>query len=245
MAKPTAPESSETDLTPDAPRAGAASAAPRHRGVVSERARTGGLGAPEKRSTASLVVSVALHVVVGVALLELLTFGHGLSRFLGWNKQKPDVEERLTYVNTRQPKVPVKPTPTETQTPRLPAALSPNTLRFRAPTTGPVLGDPSPAAIATRADTGSGAGDGAKGVGALDPNLRGVRPGYSDVRVWRGQGSGSSGSGSVQRRTGAERLDSVMKYAITSVADSLDSLAMAQGKYVKKTAELDQDRCER
>ena len=81
------------------------------------------------------------------------------------------------------------------------------------------------------ADTGSGA---PADVGGLDPALRGVRPGYTDERVWRGVpgGQGGTGAGEVGP-TGdrADKLDSIMAGILTAARDSLDSIARAQGKY--------------
>jgi len=197
---------------------------------VSERARTGGQGTREPRSTKSLLISIGAHVVVGIALLQFLTFGHGLAGFLGLNKSAADREERLTFLSkakpqpVEKPKVAPKPKVTE----------SSDASRLRAPITGPELGVPAaapPEPVAARPDTGSGA-PGDKGVGALDPNLTGVKPGFTDVRVWRGSGGG--GAGVAPGRNGAEKLDSVMRWAITSAADSLDSLGRAQGRYGKK-----------
>ena len=223
------PPSPSHHVPPQETRASESASARRARGGVSERARTGGQGKREPRSTKSLLISIGAHIVVGIALLQLLTFGHGLSGFLGLNK-KTDLEERLTYVSPTKP----KPAPTPKVTPKPKLTESPDASRLRAPTTGPVLGVPAatpPEPVKASPDTGSGS-PGEKGVGALDPNLTGVKPGFTDVRVWRGSGGG--GAGVAPGRNGAERLDSVMRWSITSAADSLDSLARAQGRYGKK-----------
>ena len=196
---------------------------------MSNRARTGGEGAREKRSAKEFAASVAMHVVVGVALLQFLTFGHGWKNFLGFGKQNEPRKERITFVATREAKPPVV-----AKTPPKPTAIvTTDAPRLRAPTTGPVVGVPAapPEAVAVKPDTGSGApGTGAKGVGALDPDLRGVKPGYSDVRVWRGTGGGGGASAGVASgRDRAEKLDSVIRFAITAGADELDSAARANG----------------
>ena len=205
----------------------------RSRAGVSERARAGGQGKREPRSTKSLLISISAHIVVGVALLQLLTFGHGLSGFLGLNKKTADLEERLTFVSPAKP----KPAPNPKVTPKPKVTESPDASRLRAPTTGPVVGVPAASPIEpvkASPDTGSGSA-GEKGVGALDPSLTGVKPGFTDVRVWRGAGGG--GAGVAPGRNGAEKLDSVMRWAITAAGDSLDSLARAQGRQTKKTAD--------
>ena len=230
MAESFPPSSSSHEPQLEKTRASGSPPARRSRSGVSERARTGGQGKREPRSTKSLLISLGAHVVVGVALLQLLTFGHGLSGFLGFNKKADDLQERLTYVSPAKP----KPTEAPKTTPTPKESESPDATRLRSPTTGPVVGVPAASpieAVKASSDTGSGSA-GEKGVGALDPSLTGVKPGYTDVRVWRGSGGG--GAGVSPGRNGAEKLDSVMRWAITSVADSLDSLARAQGRYGKK-----------
>jgi hypothetical protein len=219
---------------PDTPTPDSSSSRKRRRTVVSERARTGGTQR-EPRSAREFTVSVAVHVLVGVAFLQFLTFGHGWSRFLGFGKQNEPREERVTFVATREPKPPVvaKTPPKVRETPTTDAS------RLRAPTTGPVVGTPAaqPEPVASKPDTGSAPapGTGAKGVGALDPNLQGVKPGYTDVRVWRGTGGGGAASAGVASgRDRAEKLDSIMRFAITAGADELDSAARANGTAGRK-----------
>jgi hypothetical protein len=225
-----------TPLSPQPPETPTShtSARSRRRAAVSLRARTGGEGAREKRSTKEFAASVAMHLVVGVAFLQFLTFGHGWSRFLGFGKDRQPREERVTFVTTRETKPPVV-----AKTPPKPVTTTtPDAQRLRAPTTGPVVGVPSaqPEPVAARPDTGSAApGTGAKGVGALDPNLVGVKPGYTDVRVWRGSGGGGAASAGVASgRDRAEKLDSIMRFAITAAGDELDSAARANGTSGRK-----------
>ncbi len=187
---------------------------------IRERARLGG-GVREKRSPKALAVSVLLHLGVAFVVLQLLTFGHGLSSFLDFGKDDEKLEERLTYVVT-EPKTPepVVPTPPVPDRPRVPATT----------TTAPIETPAEPAPTVARADTGSGGGaptGTGNGVGALNPNLRGVKPDLADPRVW----PGPAGNGVARGKEGVEALDSIMRFAITAARDSLDSLARAQGKY--------------
>ena len=197
---------------------------------VPERARLAGAPQREGRSPRALALSVVLHVAVGVAMLELLTFGHGLSGFLGLTKSKQR-EERISYVSPVAPKVtpatPVAPRRTPTPTPRL-SLPSPN-VEVSPPAAVPT---PAVAPAVARADTGGGVGSAASGtgVGALDPNLRGVQPGYTDARIWRGSAGGGNAA-PAPSRNGTERLDSIISFAITSVADSLDAVARSEGRY--------------
>ena len=104
MAESLPPSLSPHDLPPEESRASESAAARRARGGVSERARTGGQGKREPRSTQSLLLSIGAHLVVGVVVIQFLTFGHGLSGFLGLNKRTDDLEERLTFVSPAKPK---------------------------------------------------------------------------------------------------------------------------------------------
>ncbi len=191
---------------------------------LSTRARLGGeVGV--KRSPQALAVSVLLHIVVAVVVVQLLTFGHGLSGFLDFGNDKEKLQERLTYVET-QPKPVAKPT--------VAAAQPVRSRPLQAPSANVAVGTPDEAPPSApppaRADTGSGGGrpGTGNGVGELNPDLKGVKPSLGDARVW----AGPSGNGRVAtQRNGAERLDSVIGYAITAARDSLDSLARAQGKY--------------
>src|SRR6187455_3104513 len=62
-------------------------------------------GEREARSPKALAVSVLLHLVVAVIVVQILTFGHGLTGFLDFGKDAKK-EERVTYVATRPPPTP-------------------------------------------------------------------------------------------------------------------------------------------
>lgn len=206
---------SHPPTTPEAPKNG-------RRPAIRERARVGGT-VSEKRSPKALAVSVLFHLAVAFVVLQVLTFGHGLAGFLNFGKEE-ELEERLTYVATE----PEKPAPTPVATTPRVAATTPRVSAPSAQVEGPVE-LPAASAPVARADTGSGgstAGTG-NGVGAVDPNVRGVKPEFGDPRVWRGP----VGNGVAPGRDGIERLDSIIGYSIMAARDSLDSLARAQGKY--------------
>lgn len=225
------PQSCETPLgapNGDKPNGSDASA---HRGRtgregVRERARLAGLPSVRKRSPKAFAVSVVAHVAVAVILLRLITFGHGLSGFLDFGKSSPDVEERVTYVATEASPVTQTPEKAPSTTEVTPPRVPPQTLTLPV---GVPTAEPPRSAPQARSDTGSGGrSDGTgNGVGDINPNLKGVKPAYGDPRVWKG----AAGNGTAPSRTGAENLDSIIGFAITSSRDSLDSLARAQGKY--------------
>ncbi len=184
----------------------------------------------KQRASRAVLAAVGFHVVVGVVLVQMLTFGHGIPSWLRFGSPEQPLEERLTYVAPRQqpkPVAQVKPTTPTTTT----------TTTTQQPVSAPVVSVPQmvPAASAPR-DTGSGAavgqGDGS-GIGNGDPNVRGVRPGYFDGRVWRDPVVvGNAGGGGGGDR--ADNLDSIMGFMLTQAADSLDSLNRAQGRTGRK-----------
>lgn len=197
------------------------------RGVLGTRLV--GLPKGERRSPRAVAVAVGLHVVVGAVLVQLLTFGHGMREWLNFGEKERATEERLTYITPVPSEVPRTAT---TETSRRPVTAPARAAAPSAPGAVPA-GVPAgaPPAAAPR-DTGSG-GARANGVGALDPEVRGVRPGYTDERVWRGPvgsggGAGGSGTGTGDR---ADNIAEIMRGALTAAQDSVDSLARARGDY--------------
>lgn len=212
-------------LTPDRSKEPAAEpVARRSRPALSSRARSGGEAEKEPRSAKAAAASVVAHVVVAAVVLQLLTFGHGLYSFLDPFRTQVPVEEGLVYVEPRPETStrPPAPAPAPAARPTQPAAPV---------STGPVVGEPAGSRPLGRVtpDTASGppSGSATTGVGAVDPRLVGAKPGYPDGRMWGTPGAIDRGRG----RDGAERLDSVIASVLTLAADSLDSIARANGAY--------------
>ena len=215
---------------PPVPPSGGGSSTPdsaRKRAGLSPRARSGGAVREKQRASRAVLAAVGFHVLVGVVLVQLLTFGHGIPSWLRFGSNEQPVEERLTYVAPREqpkPVAQVKPT-------------SKTTTTTQRPVSAPVVsGAPVVAPASAPRDTGSGAavgqGDGS-GIGNGDPNVRGVRPGYFDGRVWRDPVVvGNAGGGGGGDR--ADNLDSIMGFMLTQAGDSLDSLNRAQGRTGRK-----------
>jgi len=176
----------------------------------------------KQRGSRAVLIAVGFHLVVGIVLVQVLTFGHGIPAWLRFGSNEQPLEERLTYVAPREqpkPVAQVKPTPTTTTTTR-PPVMAPVV-------SGPVVVTPPSAPRDTGSGAAVGQGDGS-GIGAGDPNLRGIRPGYFDGRVWRDPVVvGNAGGGGGDR---ADNLDSIMGFVITQARDSLDSLNRAQGR---------------
>ena len=183
--------------------------APRRR-VLPARARVGGAVRERQRASRAVLLAVGLHVVVGVVMVQMLTFGHGIPSWLRFGSRDQVLEERLTYV---APRVPVTPTPkTVVSPPRV--ASTPNTVG--APFASATVEPPVAAAGAAPRDTGGGAGVSAgEGLVNGDPSVRSVIV-----------GSGAGGGGGDR----ADNLDSIMGFMLTQAADSLDSLNRAQGR---------------
>lgn len=184
-----------------------------------------GLPSGEKQSPRAVAIAVGVHVLVGGVLVQALTFGHGISDWLDFGDSRTATQERLTYVTPATPKLPER--RAVVQRSREPASTPAAPLSRLAPPSGSATATPS-AAPAAR-DTGSGAP--ANGIGAIDPNLRGVRPGYNDERVWRGPvGGGGAGGSALSNGDRADKLDSIMAGMLTAARDSLDSLNRAYGR---------------
>ena len=178
----------------------------------------------KQRASRAVLIAVGIHVVVGAVLVQVLTFGHGIPSWLRFGTNKPLLEERLTYVAPREqpkPVAQVKPPTTKRATTTQPSVTTPIT------SSPEVVSAPS----APR-DTGSGTAVGqgsGNGIGTGDPNVRGIRPGYFDGRVWRDPVVvGNAGGGGGGDR--ADNLDSIMGFMLTQARDSLDSLNRAQGR---------------
>ncbi|MCA0376555.1 MAG: hypothetical protein LCH84_12960 [Gemmatimonadetes bacterium] len=195
-----------------------------------KRVAVQGLPTARPRNARALAIAVLVHVVLVVAVMQWITFGHGLPNWMRFGNEQRPREERLQYVATRDVAPPVSRTPAATRPNAAPTQPAPAQPAPAAPAEPPAAGPP---AIPTAPrDTGAGAPPG-NGIGALDPRVRGVRPGYTDERVWRGTGGGAGGTGAAfgGGGTGADNLDSIMAGGIMAARDSLDSLARAQGKY--------------
>ncbi|MDQ8163802.1 MAG: hypothetical protein P3C10_14590 [Gemmatimonadota bacterium] len=192
--------------------------------VLSARARSGGAVREKQRQSRAVLAAVAIHVVVGAVLVQLLTFGHGIPAWLRFGASDQLTEERLTYVTPREPAKPAPVAPVRRAVAARPS-VTPSVMVPAAPAAEPS----APVAAAPR-DTGSGVGAGSGvGIGTADPAVRGVRPGYYDGRVWRDPVVvGNAGGGGGGDR--ADNLDSIMGFMLTQARDSLDSLNRAQGR---------------
>lgn len=199
-----------------------------------------GRAAPRNKAR-GWAAAIAVHIVVGVVLFRALTFGHGIDGFFNFGERE-SATERVTYVaapaeqHTAVPKVAEVPqeatVPVEPKPPVVPPTMPPVEPPVAPPVTPPAGAAASPPATGAAGATGGAAADTGSGYAATRPavgdvpvELRGVRPSFTDARLW-----GMAGPGAPQYRTGAERLDSIISYAIVAAADSLDAIARARGE---------------
>lgn len=185
--------------------------------------RLQGLPDRDKRSPRTVLLAVALHVAAVALLVQVIPMGYTFRRLLPFASEDLP-QERLTYVEPRE--TPTQVTPPVAVSPRpeiRPAQVAPSPQPFGLPD-APAS---APSAPPVSRDTGSAAPG--NGVGALDPNVRGVRPGYNDERVWRGPVGGGGGGGAVQGDR-ADNIGEMMRGVLMAAQDSVDSLARARGQ---------------
>ncbi|MHB0949392.1 MAG: hypothetical protein ACYC4J_10050 [Gemmatimonadaceae bacterium] len=188
-----------------------------------------------RRSRNALIVSVIVHLVVVVALLNIV-FRYDLAGLVGLQRQPKITPERIIYT-------PVGPagggggSSTAGETPPVRSERAAPPSRLTAPTTIPTT---IPAAPSRPADGGSGGGTGGgrgDGVGAGTGSgtaALGVRPGYVDG-LW------GEGPFVPAPKTRAQRVDSTVKAAFGVYEDSVrfaqEHPQRAPGDWTKTDAE--------
>jgi hypothetical protein len=173
--------------------------------------------AVEKRTGPSkaFVISVLVHVVLAIGMARMLISPSAMSRLFGRAQSKEVVAERIGFL--RLPNQAGAPTPGRSGGDGRPLTENPPA-RIIAPDVIPATVPESPAATSTTAAEG---GSGPL-VGGGGPT-RGIRPTYSDPRVWQAPGEIVSAPKSAK-----ERLDSAI---VSIIAPFNDSLAVAaQGR---------------
>ncbi|MEP6778612.1 MAG: hypothetical protein ABJC26_01890 [Gemmatimonadaceae bacterium] len=192
---------------------------PKQDGRSRGRLRSGrreGLG--DQTNPKTIFTAIALHVVVIAVLVRMVTLGHGLHDWFGLRSVSELPQERIEFIDTAKPK---PPEPKKVVVEK-PVVKQTNTTTSPRPSTGPVVGveqkiDPAIPTVATGGD--STAARKPRDLG-IDPSLVGVARTNADPRIWSPTGVGLN-----VPRTGQQLLDSVVAYAITSAADSIDSIA--------------------
>jgi hypothetical protein len=168
--------------------------------------------APEgtrRRLSPSFLVSLGVHAVVAIALMQMLILNGDFS-----SKPKPSTsrEQRVGFVRLPQPGV-TKPTPGQSGGDGRP--FRSREVHVVAPATVPT-NIPAPAAPAAKTTDNEGAGP---IVGTGGPS-RGVRPQYTDPRVWEPPGQVVAAP-----KTVAQTIDSLIADAIAPYNDSVAAVA--------------------
>ena len=211
MAQSSEPTPPERDAKPTGP------ASERTRGKLQIGARK---SATDRSNGKTILAAIFVQLVVGFIIVRSVSMGHGFYDWFGFIPPYQSTEEHVLYVEPPKPKPkPAEATPKPIVKPR-PVAEKPR------PSTGPVVGEPAPVAptvpqvnIGTGGDSSSKGGTGPRRSG-INPALVGIAPANADPRIWIPGAAGIN-----VPRSRQQQLDSVVAYAITSAADSLDSIA--------------------
>jgi hypothetical protein len=168
-----------------------------------------------RRPSGSLLVSIALHIVLGAGLIWVLSIPYPFHDWMHLTTRPEKPAEQISYVTL--PSGGAGGGQPEPGRPAAPAAAP----RLRAPTGIPTT-VPTPSASSQPVQPGGGRG----GTGTGGNGLRqGVTPSFEDPRVWLppGQVAGTP-------RSPSERLDSVLVSALRTHQDSVNAIAAARGR---------------
>jgi hypothetical protein len=168
-----------------------------------------------RRPSKPFVISVVVHIVLAIGMAQMLISPSAMSRLFGRAQSKEVVAERIGFL--RLPNQSGAPTEGKSGGDGRPVSENPPA-RLVAPDVVPTTIPDAPAAPSRAAQEG---GSGPL-VGGGGPT-RGIRPTYSDPRVWQAPGDIVSAPKSAK-----ERLDSAI---VSIIAPFNDSLAVAaQGR---------------
>jgi len=167
-----------------------------------------------RRSSSYLVASIGLHVLAGVLLIKFLISPNIMMLILGGGRTAPVPVERIGFL--RLPKATGKPVVGRSGGDNKPVSKTPQ-VKLVAPSEVPTSIPPiAPPPQTVQPEAGSG-----PLVGTGGP-ARGIRPSYSDPRLWPAPGDVVEAP-----KTPTQRLDSVIADIIKPYNDSL---AVAAGK---------------
>jgi hypothetical protein len=158
----------------------------------------------ERRVDGSLLVSIALHVVVGAALFAILSIPNPIRQWLMFERgQKPQAEQ-VSYVAIPSAGSAVARSGGD----NVPVRGKKRSTPFVAPTTIPTAVPPAPASNEPASGEGPVVGGGGPG--------EGVTPSYGDPRVWA-----PTGPIYYAPKSQAERLDSAIQMRVFAHNDSM------------------------
>jgi hypothetical protein len=158
----------------------------------------------ERRLDGSLLVSIALHVVLGAALIIILSVPNPIRQWLTMPHGEPPKAEQITYVATPS----AGSATARSGGDNVPVRSKRRSQPLVAPTTIPTSIPPAPQSN----EPPSGAGPVVGGGGITE----GVTPSYGDPRVWA-----PTGPTYYAPKTQAERLDSAISSRVFAHNDSM------------------------
>ena len=159
---------------------------------------------PERRIDGSLLVSIALHIVVGTALVLILSIPNPIKQWLTMDHGDPPKAEHVAYIAAPSA-ASIK---GQSGGDNIPVRGKTRARPLVAPTTIPTTVPPAP--VSEEPPSGSGPVVGAGGPG------EGVVPSYGDPRVWA-----PTGPVYYAPKTQAERLDSAISIRVFAHNDSM------------------------
>jgi hypothetical protein len=161
------------------------------------------------RPSGSIFVSIAIHIVVGAALVYILSLPYPLRELMRRDKASAVAVERIGFIalpeqgESRSGRSGGDGRPTSTPTPEPPDIVAPSVVPE---------GVPEPPAERPRTEGGAG-----PVVGRGGP-ARGIVPSYSDPRLWTGPSARV-----VAPKSASDRLDSVIVAEVESHLDSVNA----------------------
>lgn len=179
----------------------------------------------EKRTPATLAISLLVHVVVVFGLVQLFLLDNPLRQWLHLRTDQRELTvERISFLQ-----LPAKPgTPptagrrggndrpeSRTTEPPPPRLIAPTVV----PSTLPPIEAPRPATAREEPGTGPLVGGGGP--------TRGIRPSYSDPRIWNAPNAPLAAA----PKTSSQRLDSVIVAEVRKYRDSVDANTYEPNKF--------------
>lgn len=159
---------------------------------------------PERRIDGSLLVSIAIHVLVGAVLIAILSIPNPIRQWLMFERGEQPHVERVTYIATPS----AGSATARSGGDNVPVRGKRRSRPLVAPTTIPSTVPPAP--VSTEPPSGSGPVVGGGGPG------EGVTPAYGDPRVWA-----PTGPTYYAPKSQAERLDSAISLRVFAHNDSM------------------------
>ena len=184
--------------------------------------KRGSEGQKRRRPAGTVAISIALHVVIGAALLRVLMMPYPFLSLFG-EKEVPIQPERISFLAL--PQTDAAPTPGRSGGNARPeTTIRTNTPPIAAPTQVPSEVPPAnptpPPTPPARADEGTGPLVGRGGA------TRGIRPSYSDPRIWVPEADVVSAPKSADAR-----MDSTIAADVGRARDSSAAVAYTPNKF--------------